>query len=171
MRRTSSPGLSGIHPNLFPWLTLPAALVAVAVEGWFFRPRGIPVALTVIVVFANGVRCREFTALVIGAGAGLFVDLASGTLLGINTLTLGVVGFSASALQPVFLRIEGVISIVLVGILTLLEGFLSGILLQVFLEFPLSVSWISHVILRGACTALVWIPGAFLWTGERDGSV
>ncbi|OGW40440.1 MAG: rod shape-determining protein MreD [Nitrospirae bacterium RBG_13_39_12] len=95
--------------------------------------------LTVILVCYAGIRKGEVKGIFLGSLIGIIEDSLSGTLLGPNLLSKGLVGYLSSLIYRKFFIWTPLIGIISVSALTLIDSSFVFILRSTFDRIPVSI--------------------------------
>jgi rod shape-determining protein MreD len=92
--------------------------------------------LTIVLAFYAGIKYGDIKGMIIGSFIGIIEDSLSGTLLGPNLLTKGLVGYTASFLYSRFFMWTPLLGMVSISLFTFAESFMVFILRSIFNRMP-----------------------------------
>jgi rod shape-determining protein MreD len=95
--------------------------------------------LTVVLVFYVGIRKGEVTGIFFGSLIGIVEDSLSGTLLGPNLLSKGLVGYLSSLIYSRFFIWTPLLGIISISALTLIDSSIVFISRSIFDKIPVSI--------------------------------
>jgi rod shape-determining protein MreD len=92
--------------------------------------------LTVVLAFYAGMKYGDIKGMFIGAFIGIIEDSLSGSLLGPNLLSKGLVGYTASFLYNRFFMWTPLLGMVSISLFTFADSFMIFILRSIFNRMP-----------------------------------
>jgi len=94
---------------------------------------GIKPDIPLILSYGIGLYKGEMKGLLFGGFIGLMVDASTGILLGPNLTGKAIVGFSSGYIKGKIFRVTHGVNLILLFILSLLEGFINLLLINIFI--------------------------------------
>jgi rod shape-determining protein MreD len=125
-----------------PYLVVPLLIVIALAQTTLvplLLPGSVRPDLMLMLVVGWGVVHGNGQAALWGLGGGIFLDLLSGTPFGLHSITLGVIGFLADALQTNFFRSNILIPMATIFVASLLYHIGQAAAMQTF-GYP--ISWL-----------------------------
>jgi len=96
----------------------------------------ITLNLTVVLAFYAGIKYGDIKGMLIGAFIGMIEDSLSGTILGPNLLSKGLVGYASSFLYRRFFMWTPLMGMVSISLFTFADSFMVFILRSIFTRMP-----------------------------------
>jgi len=110
--------------------------------------------LTVVLAFYAGIKHGEIKGMFIGSFIGIIEDSLSGTLLGPNLLSKGLIGYTSSFLYSRFFMWTPLLGMVSISLFTFADSFMVFILRSIFNRMPAGTGAAFTIILiQSLCNA------------------
>ena len=107
----------------------------------------ITLNLTVVLAFYAGIKYGDIKGMFIGAFIGIIEDSLSGTILGPNLLSKGLVGYTSSFLYRRFFMWTPLLGVISISLFTFADSFMVFILRSIFTRMPTGTGAAFTVIL------------------------
>ena len=105
----------------------------------------ITLNLTVVLAFYAGIKYGDIKGMFIGAFIGMIEDSLSGTILGPNLLSKGLVGYTSSFLYSRFFMWTPLLGVISISLFTFADSFMVFILRSIFTRMPTGTGeWSGH---------------------------
>ncbi len=127
--------------------------------------------ITILMVYAYGIRNGELPGMTFGAAAGLLLDISSGNLIGPNLLGKAIAGFISGSLRRRVFQWNMLLNFILITAITAVDSTVVYLCLINFLNFPASFyTFINPIAFQSILTgALGFLISPLILRGLKEG--